>query len=86
MARRIERTPRRLRAISVTVLVVLGLTAFAGSATAAPSLTPNGYCGALNMAQAWGVGARGGMQHAMSVDNPNGNLGMSRAVANSACR
>lgn len=86
MAGTIERTPRRFRAVSVTVLVVLGLTAFAGSATAAPSQTPNGYCGALNMAQAWGVGARGGMANAMSVDNPNGNDGMSRAVANSDCR
>ena len=86
MAGTIERTPRRFRAVSVTVLVVLGLTAFTGGATAAPSQTPNGYCGALNMVQAWGVGARGGMENAMSVDNPNGNDGMSRAVANSDCR
>ena len=86
MAGTIERTPRRFRAVSVTVLVVLGLTAFAGSAAAAPSQTPNGYCGALNMAQAAGVGAQGGMAHAMSVDNPNGNVGMELAVANSDCR
>ncbi len=86
MPRTIERTPGRFQVVSVTVLVVLGLTAFAGSAMAAPSPTPNGYCGAKNMKQAWGVGANGGMQHAMSVDNLNGNLGMFRAVANSACR
>ncbi len=86
MAGTIKRTPRRLRAVSVTVLVVLGLTAFAGSAAAGPSQTPNGYCGALNMKQASGVGAQGGMTHAMVVDNPNGNEGMFRAVTNSVCR
>ncbi len=86
MSGTIERAPRRFRAIAVSVLVVLGLTAFAGTATAAPSPTPNGSCGALNMVQAWGVGARGGMENAMSVNNPNGNDGMFQAVANSDCR
>ncbi len=86
MSGTIERTPRRFRAVAVTILVVLSLTAFAGTAAAAPSPTPNGYCGALNMAQAWGVGARGGMANAMSVNNPNGNDGMFQAVANSDCR
>lgn len=38
---------------------------------------------ALSMLHAWGVGAQGGMAHAMLVDNPNGNTGMSTAVANS---
>ncbi len=60
------------------------------AASAATPTTPNGYCGALNMVQAWpGGGANvpdgGGMEHAMSVDNANGNTGMSTAVANSAC-
>ena len=39
---------------------------------------------ALSMVAAWGVGAQGGMEHGMAVDNPNGNTGMSIAVANSA--
>jgi len=52
--------------------------------------TPNGYCGAYNMVQAWpGGGANvpdgGGMEHAMTVNNTNGNDGMSTAVGNSAC-
>ncbi len=77
-------------------VLILGATIAAtlsvGVATsAATPTTPNGYCGALNMAQAWpGGGANvpdgGGMEHAMSVDNANGNTGMSTAVGNSACR
>ena len=39
---------------------------------------------ALSMLNAWGVGANGGMAHAMTVDNPNGNAGMGTAVNNSA--
>ena len=38
---------------------------------------------ALSMLNAWGVGAQGGMEHAMAVDNPNGNDGMFTAVSNS---
>lgn len=38
---------------------------------------------ALEMANAFGVGSQGGMAHAMSVDNPNGNEGMFTAIANS---
>jgi hypothetical protein len=63
---------------------MLSLTAFAGSVSAAPSPTPTGFTGACNMLQAWGVGAQGGMANAMSRDNPNGNLGMWRAVANTS--
>ena len=64
------------------VLVALSLTAFAGSAAANPPTTPNGWEGACNMNQAWpglrhnqhGVGVQpgGGMEHAMTVNNPNG--------------
>ena len=38
---------------------------------------------ALNMLNAWGVGTQGGMENAMSVDNPNGNAGMINAIAQS---
>jgi hypothetical protein len=75
-----ERTLRRFRVVSVTVLVALSLTAFSGSVSAAPGPTPNGWTGACNMVQAGGVGARGGMANAMTVNNPNGNDGMNRAV------
>ena len=76
-----DRTVRRFRVVFVTGLVMLCLGAFAGSVSAAPSPTPNGFTGACNMVQAWGVGAQGGMANAMSRDNPNGNLGMFHAVA-----
>jgi len=33
------------------------------------------------MLASWGAGANGGMAHAMSVDNANGNTGMFGAVA-----
>jgi hypothetical protein len=84
-----ERTLRRFRVVSVTVLVVLSLTAFAGSVSAAPGPTPNGFTGACNMVMSWpgvrvgnGVGVQpgGGMENAMTVNNPNGNAGMNRAV------
>lgn len=81
-----RRMVRGVRLAVVAGFVTLALGAFAGTAAAAPSPTPAGYCGALNMLQSWGVGARGGMENAMSVDNVNGNTGMSRAVAASACR
>ena len=75
--------------IVVSTLIVLALTAFSGSAAATPPVTPNGFVGACNMVAAWpgegpslgvGVQAGGGMEHAMTVDNPNGNAGMDRAV------
>jgi len=80
-----DRTLGRFRVVLVTGLVVLSLTAFAGSVSAAPGPTPAGLTGACNMLQAWGVGAQGGMENAMSRDNPNGNLGMWRAVDVSGC-
>jgi len=70
---------------------MLTLSAFAGSASAAPGKTPNGWTGACNMMMSWpgvrvgnGVGVQpgGGMMNAMTVDNPNGNAGMIRAVTN----
>lgn len=79
------RTLRLFRMVLVTGLVVLSLTTFAGSASAASNPTPAGYTGACNMLQAWGVGAQGGMENAMSRNNPNGNLGMWRAVDVSGC-
>ena len=74
------------------VAVLFGATTAAlpgiPAAAAAPT-TPNGFVGACNMLEAWpgvghtGVPAGGGMQRAMSVNNPNGDAGMTRAVANS---
>ena len=79
------------RALVLASLVVLLLTAFAASAAAEPSPTPNGWVGACNMSVSWpgfgvqnpnGVGVQpaGGMEHAMTVDNPNGNAGMFNAT------
>ena len=84
-----DRTFRRSRVVLVTGLVLLSLTAFAGSVSAAPGPTPNGFTGACNMVMSWpgvrvgnGVGVQpgGGMENAMTVNNPNGNAGMNRAV------
>ena len=84
-----DRTLRQFRVVLVTGLVVLSLTAFAGSASATPGPTPNGFIGACNMVAAvsgygpgQGVGVQpgGGMENAMTVNNPNGNAGMWRAV------
>ena len=69
-----DRTLRRFRGVLVAGLVTLSLTAFAGSAAAAPSETPNGFVGACNMVASWpgagpgeGVGVQpgGGMENAM---------------------
>lgn len=76
-------------------LLILAATAAAAltigvaTSSAAPE-TPNGYCGAANMLNAWpGGGANvptgGGMQNAMTVNNANGNNGMFGAVGNTAC-
>ena len=75
-----DRPLRRVRGLTVTGLVVLSLAAFPGIASAAPHDTPNGFTGACNMVMAWGVGARGGMAWSMTVNNPNGNIGMNHAV------
>lgn len=74
-----DRKLRRFRVVLATGLVLLSLTAFAGSVSAEPSPTPNGFTGACNML----LGA--GMENAMSRNNPNGNLGMFHAVAVSGC-
>lgn len=86
-----DRSSRRFRVAVATGLVMLSLTAFAGSASAAPGPTPSGWTGACNMMAAVsvadggssvGVKPGGGMVNAMTVNNPNGNVGMYRAVAN----
>ncbi len=63
------------------IALALGLIAalaFAGTAAAAgPPTTPNGYAGALNMAN---DNALPGMLNAMSHDNAHGNAGMYCAV------
>jgi hypothetical protein len=66
--------------VLVTGLIILSLNAFAGSAAAAPGVTPNGWTGACNMLEAIGVGAQGGMVRAGSVDDPIGESGMFWAV------
>ena len=70
---------------AMSMVVALLLIALPGSAAADPPTTPNGWEGACNMNQSWpglgrngGVGVQpgGGMERAMTVDNPNGNEGM----------
>ena len=63
-------TINRFRLVLVTGLVLLSLIAFAGTVSA----------NACHMGAASGVGEKGGMAHAMSVNNPNGNEGMFRAI------
>ncbi len=78
-----DRALRRFRGILVAGLVVLSLTAFAGSVSAAPGPTPNGFTGSCNMLQAYGAGAQGGIVNAWSHADPNGLAGMWRSVAES---
>lgn len=60
-------------------LALIAALALAGTAAAAdPPITPNGYAGALNMANG---AALPGMLNAMSRNNANGNAGMSCAVS-----
>jgi hypothetical protein len=75
----------RRAAAALSMVVALLLTALTGSAAADPPTTPNGWEGACNMNQSWpglggnnGVGVQpgGGMERAMTVDNPSGNEGM----------
>jgi hypothetical protein len=62
--------------------LALCLASSAGVALAATAPAPGtGATGACNMLAAWGAGANGGMAHAMTVDNANGNTGMFGAVA-----
>lgn len=78
-----DRTRGRIRLVLTTGLVLLSLFAFAGSVSADPGPTPNGLTGACNMVRAWDADPRNGMDHAMAVNNANGNTGMARAVARS---
>ena len=77
--------------VLVSMLIALVLTSLAGSAAAGPNPTPNGWVGACNMVVSFpglgvqnpnGVGVQpgGGMENAMTVDNPNGNDGMTTAT------
>lgn len=90
-APRERRTHAMRRALVLLSLVVFALTAVAGSAAAEPNPTPNGWVGACNMVVSWpglgvqnpnGVGVQpgGGMENGMTVDNPNGNEGMTNAT------
>ena len=63
-------TLKRFRLVLVTGLVMLSLLAFAGGVSA----------NACHMGKSFEVGAKGGMTHAMLVNNPNGNVGMFRAI------
>lgn len=65
----------------VVAALSAGLAVGVGASAAAP-VTPNGLCGAANMTNA---NALPGMLHAMSGNDPNGDAGMFRAVASSAC-
>ena len=77
---------KKVLILAATIAAVLGVGVGTSAAT---QPTPAGYCGALNMVHALpgggGVPDGGGMQLAMTVDNANGNTGMSTAVGNSAC-
>lgn len=71
----------------VLPLALIASLALAGTATAAPSVTPAGFTGACNMLRSWpgvgpGVPDGRGMERAMTVDNANGNTGMWGAVYN----
>jgi|Tabmets5t2r1_1033131.scaffolds.fasta_scaffold71749_1 hypothetical protein len=80
-----------MKRVLASAVIAATLTIFGGTAAAAPSPTPNGWIGACNMNVSWpglgvqnpnGVGVQpgGGMERAMTVDNPNGNAGMIHAT------
>lgn len=87
---------RVTRVVAGTLLTIAALAGSAAGAAAAPTETPNGWIGACNMNSSWptlspgqavGItgtvewdGDGGGMEHAMTVNNPNGNDGMFNAV------
>jgi hypothetical protein len=80
-------TSRRFRLTSAAGLIVLSLSAFAGTVSAAPGPTPTGYTGACNMMNDATMATI-----PMVRNNPdgdifagNGNLGMWRAVDVSGC-
>lgn len=65
---------RRFRLFAVIGMIALSLSGFAGTAAAASGpACSQPLVGALNMLHSWGVGANGGMAHAMTVDNFHGN-------------
>jgi len=71
----------RLARIVVAGTLAMSLASSAGVAMAATAPAPGtGATGACNMLASWGAGANGGMAHAMSVDDANGNTGMFGAV------
>jgi hypothetical protein len=80
-----------MKRVLASALIAATLTIFGGTAAAAPKPTPNGWIGACNMSVSWpglgvqnpnGIGVQpgGGMERAMTVDNPNGNAGMVHAT------
>jgi hypothetical protein len=75
-----KRWADRVALAATTGAVLLTLAGAPAAAQTCPA-PGTGLPGALNMA-AGGAG----MEHAMSVDAPQGNAGMFRAVANSGCR
>jgi hypothetical protein len=95
---------RVTRIAASAAFVVATMIGSSGIAAAAPFPTPNGWVGACNMNSSWptlspgqavGIsgtvdwdGDGGGMEHAMTVNNPSGNDGMFNAVfvsGNQAC-
>lgn len=74
----------RLARFVVAGVLASSLAGIAGVASAAsdPGGSPE-FVGALNMLHALGAGTNGGMEHAMSVNNANGDAGMWCAVRNS---
>jgi hypothetical protein len=75
-----------IRRLAVAAALSLAIAAVPATALAGSDPAPGtGFAGACNMLAAVGVGAQGGMVHAMEVDNPNGNDGMWRAVDVSGC-
>lgn len=80
------RVAKRIRVLAVSAVVVLSLSAFAGTAAAATGPAPGtGLEGSCNMLLALNVGANGGLAHAFSVESVNGWDGKWGAVAASGC-
>lgn len=66
--------------VATAVLILAALAGGASPAAAAPQ-TPTGFCGAGNMAMAGDAMSDAMMDHT----NDNGDAGMARAVALTAC-
>lgn len=69
---------RRISAL-LAVAAVIALAVFAGSASATPPPTPNGWSGACNMLN--DTTMLPGSGGPMDKNNPNGNEGMFRAAS-----